>query len=63
MAQSLARKIKRGHIRTLWNNTFQRLEIYKRVSSGRWVAANASGNLIGYGPGYTTRAMDKMAEE
>lgn len=62
MAQSATRKIKRGHLRTVFNKTFNRVDIFKRVSNGRWIASTVTGQVIGSGPGYTTRQLDKMAE-
>lgn len=61
MAQSIARKIKRGNIKVVWNKTFQRPEAFKLSSKGRYIACNPfSGNYAAQGPGYSKKQIERM---
>lgn len=62
MAQSLARQIKRGHIKSVWNSTFHRMELFKKTNRGLFVMCNFAGKLIAFGPGVTGHSLDKSAE-
>ena len=58
MAQSIKRKIKRGNARVIWNNTFQRLDIFKRTSRGKFILANSNGQYLTQGPGHNKKTLD-----
>lgn len=46
MEQSVKRKLKRGHIRMIWNNTFKRMDFFRRTSNGRFVLCNPLGRDV-----------------
>lgn len=61
MAQSIARKIKRGNIKVVWNKTFQRPETFKLSNKGRYIECSPfSGNYVAQGPGYSAKQIERM---
>lgn len=64
MAQSVFRKIKRKHIRPIWNDTFKKFDFFKKTRSGRFILCEPfSGSLIQLGPGYSKKTIDKWEKE
>lgn len=57
--QSVRRKIKRGHIRMIWNNTFNRMDFFRRTSNGRFVLCHPfSGRDMAQGVGHHSKTLD-----
>lgn len=60
MAQSLSRKLKRGNVVMIWNETMKKMDFFKRTSRGRFIlASGSSGNFIARGPGESKHTIAK----
>lgn len=58
--QSMSRKIKRGHVRMVWNETFKKMEFFRRSGDGLFILCHPiSGNYIRKGPGKHRKTLDK----
>lgn len=58
--QSMSRKIRRGHVRMIWNGTLQKMDFFKRSRNGLFILCNpVSGNYISNGPGKHRKTLDK----
>lgn len=59
MAQSVKRKIKRGHIRILWNSTMNKMDFFRKASDGLFILCGPSGQFIAQGPGHHEKTLNK----
>jgi hypothetical protein len=63
MAQSLKRKIKRGHIVMIWNSTMQKMDFFKKSSRGPFITCNGfTGTYTNNGPGVHAKTIEKWKE-
>ncbi len=63
MAQSLKRRLKRGHLRMIWNDTFKRMDFFKRAKNGKFILANPYSNrFVAQGVGHHSKTLDKWQE-
>jgi len=59
MAQSVRRRIKRGHLRMIWNTTFNRMDFFRRTSNGRFIlCAPFVGKDLSQGLGHHSKTLD-----
>ena len=56
--KSTTRRLKRGTLRTIWNNTFNRLEYYRRTSNGTF--AMTSPNTMSDYPNSPTLSLKQI---
>lgn len=62
MAQSVRRKIKRGHIRLIWNATLNRMDFFRKTKKGTWILNSPFANRdLAPGPGHSTAKLDEWA--
>jgi hypothetical protein len=64
MKASVHRKIKRGKIKGIWNQTWERMDYYLRSKRGGWILCNPfAGTFILQGPGLAGAQLDKMQKQ
>jgi len=61
MAQSARRKIKRGKLRMVWNESFKRMDFFRRTAAGNFILSTSTGRDLSQGPGYRPEQLDALA--
>ena len=56
--QSLARKVKRGNIRMVFNQTLEKMEFFRKTSNGLFLICSSNGADFGPGPGVTASSLN-----
>lgn len=64
MGASVHRKIRKGRIQGIWNQTFGGMDYYLRSKRGSWILCNPfSGTFIQHGPGLATPQLERMRQQ
>jgi len=65
MGQSFTRKLKRGNLVAIWNNTFKGYDFFAKIKKGGYgLTRNPFGNTIGTpGPGHHIKTIAKWQKQ